>query len=177
MSWFSKAIDWMGDHKFLTFLGAAGLGSLVVGGAAKAAGLPGAPGVKQLPNGGLVSANAVIPPPNPNVTGQQVLYVTTNDPAPNGNLNARQTSDPISTKIGYWPKYGAVTVLDPGPGNGMILVEGPGIKGSDTGQAVLLKGWAYSGYLKSTKPSGSDVADATQAAMQATDVLRDLGLV
>lgn len=172
MSIFHKAIEWMGDHKFLTFLGAAGVGSLVVSKAAGAAmpapALPGAkPNTQVLPNGGIISPAKVVPPPNPSQSPLQILYVTTRDPAPDGNLNARATSaadnnGPLANnpKIGYWPKNGAVELHDPGSGNGMVFVKGPGIDAN--GNNVNLEGWAWKPFLTGSQTGPAPVATSDQ---------------
>jgi hypothetical protein len=152
MSFIHKAIEWMGDHKFLTFLGAAGVGSLVVSRTVKAAEpLPGAKNVQQLPGGGLVSPVNVVPPLNVSDTPMQVLYVTTQDPAPYGNLNARANGDvlngqPTGAIIGYWPKNERVELLDPGNGNGLVYIKGPGI--DSNGNPTMLKAWGWLAFLK-----------------------------
>ena len=175
---FRKIIDWVGEHKLLTGVGvaAAGLGYLTVSSAASAAlpppKLPGTTGVTPLPGGGLhVQTDAgpvIIPPPAAADTGN-ALYVTTKDPAPNGNLNARATSNPNSAIVGYYPKGGAVEVFG-GPENGMMFVSGPAIV---DGKATTLKAWASMAYLK----GGADAkaqADAAVAAMGATGSAVDL---
>lgn len=175
MGLFSRMIEWMGDHKLLTGLGAASVGYLVFSSkAAKASpALPGAKGgAQQLPGGGIATATHAIPPPTAASTGQ-AYYVTTDDPPPNGNLNARQTAEvnaqgmPIGMKIGYWPKNGPVELLDAGPGNGMVYVRGPGI--DSNGTAVNLAGWAYKNYLvqKNQIDAAQALSDQYNAALDA----------
>lgn len=153
-----KAIEWMGDHKFITFLGAAGVGGLVVSKVASAAtppALPGTTNVAKLPSGGLQQGNVIVKPPAAHDTGN-AFFITTKDPAPYGNLNARangQTDangNPLGAIVGYWPKDGPVELLDPGSGNGMVFVGGPGI--DQNGNAVKLEAWAANAYLQKRDP-------------------------
>lgn len=152
MSFISKVIDWMGDHELITFLGAAGVGSLVVSRTVKAAEpLPGAKNVQQLKGGGLVSPINVVKLPSASEVPMQVLYVTTQDPAPYGNLQARAdqgvaNGGPTGAIIGYWAKNERVELLDPGNGNGLVLIKGPGI--DSNGNAAMLKAWAWLAFLK-----------------------------
>lgn len=151
MGFFSKVWEWMGEHKIATGAIGAGIGYLALSKVAKAAPEP-FPGTKETvvqKGGGIVTPTKVIPPPNAHKTGQ-AFYVTTLDPPPHGNLNARSTNtidgygNPTGAIIGYWPKNGAVEMLDPGPGNGMVYVSGPGFQ---NGEAVTLAAWASSAFL------------------------------
>jgi hypothetical protein len=166
-------VDWVKEHKLLTGVGvaAAGLGYLTVSSTAHAAPppkLPGTSGVTPLPGGGLGvqtnSGTVVVPPPS-SVQSGNALYVTTQDAAPYGNLNARESSDPNSRIVGYYPKDGAVQLIA-GPENGMLHVKGPGIVGN---QAVTLEAWASMAFLK---PRGGDMN-----LSEATQILKNLGLV
>lgn len=155
MGFFGKIFEWMGDHKLATGAIAAGVGYVTLSKAAKAEtrnpNLPGTKNVTQLPNGGLATPTHVVPPPHPQAAGP-TFYVATHDPAPQGNLNARSTPNlsaqgiPTGQIVGYWPKDGPVELLDPGPGNGMVFVRGPGVDNA-TNEALTLEGWASSAYL------------------------------
>lgn len=145
MGFFDKAIEWMGEHKWLTGAAAAGVGFLAFSPLARAhPALPDTKGLKPLPKGGIATddGEVVVPPPKAVEAGTAV-WVTTHDPPPAGNLNARAT--PKGAAIGYWPKDGAVEVLDVGSGDGWVLVHGPGIDAAL--EPVDLEGWAWSGYL------------------------------
>lgn len=164
MGFFAKIFEWMGDHKLATGAIAAGVGYVAVSKTAQAATtkpatIPGANNVQQLPGGGLQSPTHVVPPPHPATSGP-TFYVTTHDPSPQGDLNARATYEvaPLGPAIGFWPKGGPVELLDPGPGNGMVYVRGPGIDNVSR-QAVNLEGWASSAYLS---PTSTDVAAILQ---------------
>jgi hypothetical protein len=153
MGIFHRAIEWMGDHKLATAALGVGAGYLFVSKVASAAPLPAAQKTVQLPGGGLVTPTHVVPPPSAHSTGQ-MFYVTTQDPAPEGNLNARATADlvngqPIGAKVGYWPKYGPVELLDAGNGT-MVYVRGPGFGPDDV--AITLEGWAWKGFLQQRDP-------------------------
>lgn len=160
MSFIGKAIEWMGNHKLLTGIGAAGVGFLALSSTAKAhASLPDTKGLKPVPGGGIATdqGQVVVPPPKAVAQGS-ALWVTTHDPAPAGNLNARQT--PKGDVIGYFPKDGAVAVIDPGSGDGWVLVRGPGITPTEGNNAapVDLEGWAWSGYLSKDPPANVQAA-------------------
>jgi hypothetical protein len=170
---FGRAVEWMGRHKLFTGAAAAGVGFLVFSSAAKAhPALPDTKGVKPLPGGGIATTDGqiVVPPPKAVQQGT-ALWVTTHDPAPAGNLNARQT--PKGDVIGYWPKDGAVEVVDVGSGDGWVLVHGPGVTPTTASDATLtdLQGWAWSGYL------GKDPPANVQAALDVEHTLSDLGVV
>lgn len=158
MGFFDKALEWMGEHKLLTGTLAAGAGFLALSPVAKAAvghpALPGTKGIKPLPGGGIGTheGDVVVPPPKAVEQGT-ALYVNTHDPAPAGNLNARASAK--GAVIGYWPKDGALAVIDPGSGDGWVLVHGPGVDAAS--HPVDLKGWAWSGYLQS-RPADPRVA-------------------
>lgn len=148
----NKIWKFIGEHKLLIGAGtaAAGLGYLVFSPSAHAAAppprLPGTTGVKPIPGGGLAvstpsGGTIVIPPPAAVLSGN-ALYVTTRDPAPEGNLNARAA--PNGQIIGYYPKDGPVEVLG-GPEAGFLHVRGPGIQ---DGEARTLEAWASMQYLQ-----------------------------
>lgn len=168
--WLEKAVEWMGEHKLATGAIAAGVGAVVVTKVANAApavitnpNLPGTKNVQQIQGGGLATPTHVIPPPHPSAQGA-TFYVTTQDPAPGGNLNARATDEidaqgkPTGAVIGYWAKDEPVQVLDPGPGNGMVYVRGAGIDDT-THAAVQLEAWASSAYL-AKRDNVSDILSA-----------------
>jgi hypothetical protein len=166
----------MGRHKLLTGAGAAALGFAVFSPRASAhPALPGTKGVKPVPGGGIATdqGEVLVPPPKAVQQGT-ALYVTTHDPAPAGNLNARQT--PKGAVIGYWPKNGPVAVLDPGSGDGWVLVHGPGVDAA--AEPTDLEGWAWSGYLSKDVPA--EVGMPTQAMQDELALyqqMKDLGVV
>ena len=159
MGFFTKLGEWVVDHKWASAGIAAGVGFVTLSSVAKASqtktvanpNLPGTKNVQQMPGGGLITPTHVIPPPHPAAHGA-TFYVTTHDPAPQGNLNARANDEvdgngrPLGVVVGYWAKNEPVEVLDPGPGNGMVFARGAGIDIA-TNQAVLLEAWASSMFL------------------------------
>lgn len=161
-----KALAFVSQHRLLFGVGAigAGLGYLFVSSTAQAApaSLPTAKNATPLPGGGIKQGNVVVPPPAAVQTGN-AMFVTTQDPAPAGNLIARSGPGQMYPSVGYYPKDGPVSVLS-GPEGGFLHVQGPGIK---DGQAVVLEGWASADYLK---PADSNPLAAAQG------VLHDLGL-
>lgn len=163
----SKALAFVSQHRLLFGVGAvgAGLGYLFVSSTASAQTVPSLPTAKNatpLPGGGIKQGSVVVPPPASVQTGN-AMFVTTQDPAPAGNLIARSGPGTMYPSVGYYPKDGPVSVLS-GPEGGFLHVQGPGIK---DGQAVVLEGWASADYLKA--------ADSNPIAA-AQGILHDLGL-
>jgi hypothetical protein len=146
MSFIGRIIDWMGEHKIATAGIAAGVGYLAISKTANAN--PALPGTSAqiLPGGGIQNGPKVIPPPNLINTVKTVLRVTTQDPAPAGNLMARANNGTMSTNpiIGYFPKDGLVEMLDPGNEN-YAFVRGPGVGPNGP---TTLEAWASKLYLR-----------------------------